>query len=422
MWFYLYLRTHNLTEFEALGEQDSSRLPFGFVEKFAFGQNRRKLIDKQDNNESKNEPIVKCDLVYDSEEHAYYSMLQIENEIQQCYKNDGNDDDKRLDQLKKEFSTWIKKVELEKNVDNVLSSSRIKRLISRYWIREFPNLNIENRDNAFKIIDKICHPYCKHTKPHNNQIQNLNNSSNSTNSNYPCTISRDKIISQCFDEMTDEFNKYLNKQNNNRNLSDYFSGTSLEWLFKQCKGDIIGTLDSCNQLNDVSNNFAGLLLMNDSNIFVDCISKQIETYLNENKDKYKDENQDEIQTGLVAKFVHERSENLFVVTTILEMDKLSDEYPQLWKSPAFLDRYVSKLMPSKLLRYDNQEWSSIPNELRFEFLSKLYKWIIESINKNSKLNDASTWHNTIKGFILWKYIYFIWKNYVCFTFVLLFIG
>ena len=62
-------------EFESLDRQDSSRLPFGFVEKFALCHNRRKLIEYKD------ESIVKCDLVYGSEEHSYYSMLQIENEI-----------------------------------------------------------------------------------------------------------------------------------------------------------------------------------------------------------------------------------------------------------------------------------------------------------------------------------------------------
>ena len=44
-----------LTEFELLGKQDSSRLPFGFVEKFAFAADRRKLIDASGSDEKKEE-------------------------------------------------------------------------------------------------------------------------------------------------------------------------------------------------------------------------------------------------------------------------------------------------------------------------------------------------------------------------------
>ena len=74
-------------------------MPFGFLEKYAYSQDRRLLLRgaaksnsndevKSDENEKKAQinPFFKSDLVEGSEEHAYYSMLHIENEIQQLYK------------------------------------------------------------------------------------------------------------------------------------------------------------------------------------------------------------------------------------------------------------------------------------------------------------------------------------------------
>ena len=118
------------SEFEFLGKQDSSRLPFGFLEKYAYSSDRRALLDPSLNgeNEKKSKEAndiemdpnnkdasgnvgEKVDLIEGSEEHTYYSLLQIENEIEQCYKqlnaleneNDNQKITNKLNSLKKEF-------------------------------------------------------------------------------------------------------------------------------------------------------------------------------------------------------------------------------------------------------------------------------------------------------------------------------
>ena len=92
-------------ELEFLGKQDASRLPFGFLEKYAYSSDRRALLNppSKGENEKKSKEAndiemdpdnkdgninigEKVDLIEGSEEHTYYSLLQIENEIEQCYK------------------------------------------------------------------------------------------------------------------------------------------------------------------------------------------------------------------------------------------------------------------------------------------------------------------------------------------------
>ena len=51
----------NIIEFELLGKQDASRLPFGFLEKFAFSSNRRELLNPSINIE--NEKKVKKQMI-----------------------------------------------------------------------------------------------------------------------------------------------------------------------------------------------------------------------------------------------------------------------------------------------------------------------------------------------------------------------
>ena len=97
--------------------------------------------------------------------------------------------------------------------------------------------------------------------------------------------------------------------------------------------------------------------------------------------------------------------------TIDELNELSNKYNDLWKSDRFCDEYLKKLLPSSMLRYQNKNWNVIPLDLRLAFLTTLYQWVIKGNSKN--LNNPT--HNTLKGCIIWKYIAFVWKNYVkCF--------
>ena len=117
-------------DFDFLGKQDSSRLPFGFLEKYAYSSDRRALLNPLSNGESETKSkeandietdqkskegntnnSEKVDLIKGSEEHTYYSLLQFENEIEQCYKQlntsqNENDQEKitnNLNSLKTEF-------------------------------------------------------------------------------------------------------------------------------------------------------------------------------------------------------------------------------------------------------------------------------------------------------------------------------
>ena len=40
--------------------------------------------------------------------------------------------------------------------------------------------------------------------------------------------------------------------------------------------------------------------------------------------------------------------------TIDELNLLSKEYPHLWQNKSFLDTYIGKLMPSRMMKYENK--------------------------------------------------------------------
>ena len=432
----------DVLEFELLGKQDSSRLPFGFLEKFAFAGDRRKLINSSGSNNNDNDgdekkggethdgeqlaiSNSKSDLVDGSEEHTYYSMLQIENEIEQCYKKmnckkqeGGNSElQSKLRELRKEFLTWIVKVETKDvkitSYDSYpLLSGRVKRLVSRYWIRELPNLNVIDRKKAIKVIKDTCNPYCRHSKPHSYQsgshVIGLDDSKEERGPKYSVKLTLDELHGKCTKRMDSDYEQLFDATKNkyNSSMASKFSEQSLHWIFEKCNKDF--SKFTSQQITNIFNSFSNIRLMFNGAILVNAIGKQIErSFLTEKTGLKKNERPCKFGDSTIHRKL-----------TISEMDKLSDKYKDLWKNDVFLDEYLKKMLPSSMLKYRNEKWNVIPKNLRLSFLLKLYEWVINCINSGKKLNEPT--HNTIKGFILWKYIYFIWKNYVCFvSFVLL---
>ena len=429
-------------EFELLGKQDSSRLPFGFVEKFAFAADRRKLLNVRASDEKKEEkdgekPAMdanKSDLVQGSEEHAYYSMLQVENEIEQCYKklnmnnttknknnndnNNSNDDIlSTLKQLKKEFLTWIVKVETKDRYTAYnpypLLSGRVKRLVSRYWIRELPNLNNMDRKKAIKVIKDTCNPYYGHFRQgsydpsHIRRIRMQRQKNGDTKEEngpkYDVRLRLAELQGKCLAQMKSDYKKMLDIRENyhNRSISSQFSEQSLTWILNRVGKDMFENFNS-DRLTNMFNSFPNLRLVsdNENKILVKAVSKQIErSFLAESElQKY------EHPTKFGDSEIHNK-------LTIDEMNELGGIHNDLWKSNKFLDLYVKKMMPSTMLKYEDESWNVVPKKMRLEFLLKLYQWVIECINNDEKLNDPK--HNTIKGYFIWKYMCFIWKNYVC---------
>eukprot|EP01084_Bolivina_argentea_P298372 514154_1 len=103
---------------KALAEQDASRLPCGCLELFVFSTDRRKLLSlTKPNNDTKQDeketnPQIKSVFITGSEDEYYYTMLQIENEIEkESLKQSNNNTHNRnkLNALQNEFNKWIDK-------------------------------------------------------------------------------------------------------------------------------------------------------------------------------------------------------------------------------------------------------------------------------------------------------------------------
>ena len=412
------------------------------MEKFAFAGDRRKLInsigsnndvDEQKGGETNDGAQLaisnsKSDLVNDSEEHTYYSMLQIENEIEHCYKkvnrkkeksgNDNNNELKsKLRELKKEFLTWIVKVEtkdgkITSNDSYPLLSARVKRLISRYWLRELPNLNVIDRKKAIKVIEDTCNPYCGHSKPHSyqpslhmvNKEDKEEKEEEELGPKYNVKLTLNELTTKCRNRMDSDYEQLfdLKKNKYNSSISSKFSEQSLHWIFEKCGRNFDQFTSS--QITNIFSSFSNIRTMFDGDIIVNAIGKQIErSFLTEKKGGL---SKNERPCKFGDSTIHRK-------LTILEMDKLSEKYADLWKDDVFLDEYLKRMLPLSMLKYRNEKWNVIPKNLRLSFLLKLYEWVIDCINSGKKLNEPI--HNSIKAFILWKYVYFIWKNYVCFV-------
>ena len=106
----------------ALENQDASRLPLGSLEKYAFSINRTSLLkeskdedrntaDMKEDIDDNNENIsTKASFVENSNEYIYYSMLNIDTQIQNLGENNTNNKNK-LKQLQRQFDLLVEKLE-----------------------------------------------------------------------------------------------------------------------------------------------------------------------------------------------------------------------------------------------------------------------------------------------------------------------
>ena len=96
-------------------DQDPSRLPCGVLEHFVYSVDRRALLNpsKQESDEKKyqddteSKQANKSIFVSGSEQHIYYQMLQIQNEIESVMFNTITSSDDKLKQLNDEMKKLI---------------------------------------------------------------------------------------------------------------------------------------------------------------------------------------------------------------------------------------------------------------------------------------------------------------------------
>eukprot|EP01084_Bolivina_argentea_P036230 67060_1 len=132
-------------------DSDPSRLPCGILEHFVYSNDRIKLLnptkeddEKKYDSERDSSEINKSIFVIGDEEHTYYKMLQIQNEIE--FYQQENKDDNKFKQLNNEMKQLIdneekKKKEAEKENRYYRTPQRLKIMKLRHYLLNFNILN-----------------------------------------------------------------------------------------------------------------------------------------------------------------------------------------------------------------------------------------------------------------------------------------
>lgn len=128
---------------------DPQTSPIGFVESFVFSNDRRSLISNA--------------LVVDSEDSVYYTLIQLENEIQDALMND-----MKRNKIINEMNSLVKKVSKANHALHY--STKIKRLIFRHHLRML-NVNGYHKVGWASMKEKLFpHKYPTHERPQKKRL------------------------------------------------------------------------------------------------------------------------------------------------------------------------------------------------------------------------------------------------------------
>eukprot|EP01084_Bolivina_argentea_P226929 383251_1 len=218
------MSTHVLA---ALAKHDASRLPCGALEKWVFSTDRRKLLspkvigldekeeDTKGNDDDNNVSTPRKTLfVSGSEDEFYYTMLQIDNEIQkESLKKDCNQD--IITKLQNEFNDYINKVKekWDERKRYVTIPTRINNLIFRNCCRQITdNSNLHKQLDAITEIEKRITPQYDYSKP--KDVNKGIYSSTSKHRKFKEYISEKELQTKLDNQMTNGLNKQQSQSNN----------------------------------------------------------------------------------------------------------------------------------------------------------------------------------------------------------------
>eukprot|EP01084_Bolivina_argentea_P206885 353103_1 len=229
-------------------DNDPSRLPCGVLEHFVYSVDRRGLLsgstaqDQEDDNKYREDTdgdskqANKSVFVIGDEEHIYYTMLQIQNEIE-ASQQDAN----KIKTLNQEMTKLIdaeekKKKEAEKAKGYYSTPQRIQTMITRHYMRNFKNGSKKEKAWVYKYVEDHYHPQTVHHKPHDPSRSTYASASVEIKKQYASAIPEKQLNTIIMDQMKG----WMNKKTNEYGYyypDRYFTHRALPWLIQQEKPD-----------------------------------------------------------------------------------------------------------------------------------------------------------------------------------------
>eukprot|EP01084_Bolivina_argentea_P110401 197145_1 len=335
------------------------------LEQFVLSSNRRKLLQlKTNQNDTKDDDNVAINttILHGSNEHIYYHLLQIENELTSILVNNNDlstaskyDIDKiksLLNEANDIIMTYNKKQGNKSNddVDIMAFRHRLRKLFLLPHIKIEENKEqIEEEEDIYDILIHKLGVKFNYSKP--NDIVMNDNNDNKEN--------KIKSIMEEFN-LKKEFDALFAQCNTEGDITRYFTADCLHLLLDQNykdKSHLIADLFaySNKQILGASNNIDILVLFMKHWLTVESIS-----------DKQ-------------------------WIFTVGQMEQLGEQLPKLWQNDTFILKYLEKLLPVEVEWYMNnktfnpqQSFVNIPMNLQKQCYEIAVKFVL--LNENCHMS------------------------------------